>query len=281
MNKRFYSSAGTSALLLVCASSAYATGELNVTYSGPTVQTSSVADTIVFNFDNPSLLTWATSEQNKWLNEIAGSTGIGTFSNVSFYNADVYGGAGATGNYVIEATLTLNTPASYFGLWWSAGNGGNQLDFYQSGNLVASFTSDILNSLSAEYNGNPNPGQYYKENSGEKYAFVNFFGSNGFTFDQIISSGGGFENDNWTIRNPAYGSALYSTTENPVVLPGTYVATLSNDPHSVTVNSDIQSAPQLAQASAEVPEASSISYAVITSLILAGAVYRRRKLRLV
>jgi hypothetical protein len=252
-----------------------AAGEFNVTYSGPRALTSSVADTIIFNFDNPNLLTWSTSQQNKWLNNATNSTTIGTFSNVNFESADMYGAAGGTGYYVTNATLTLNTPASYFGIWWSAGNGGNQLDFYLSSNLVASFTSDILNSLSQDYNGNPNAGQYYQQNWGEKYAFINFFGSNGFTFDQVISSGPGFENDNWTVRNPAYGSTLYTATETPNVLPGTYVATLSNNSQSVTVNPNIQSAPNLAQAS--VPEASSISYAVVATLALAGAAYRRKK----
>jgi hypothetical protein len=252
-----------------------AEGEFNVTYSGPRALTSSVADTIIFNFDNPNLLTWSTSQQNKWLNNATNSTTIGTFSNVNFHNADQYGAAGGTGYYITEATLTLNTPASYFGLWWSAGDGSNQLKFYLSGNLVASFGSSILNSLSQEYNGNPNPGQFYQQNSAEKYAFINFFGANGFTFDKIQSIGDGFENDNWTVRNPAYGSTLYSATETPNVLPGTYVGTLSNDSQSVTVNQNIQSAPNLAQAS--VPEASSISYAVVATLALAGAAYRRKK----
>jgi hypothetical protein len=262
-----------SSAVIVCASP---TPELNVTYSGAGVLTSSIADTIVFDFDNPYLLDWSTSEQNKWLNIQAGNTGIGTFSGVYFHSADVYGAAGGTGNYITEATLTLNTPASYFGLWWSAGDGSNQLNFYLSGNLVASFGSTILNSLSEDYNGNPNAGQFYKQNWGEKYAFINFYGANGFTFDQVQSIGGGFENDNWTIRNPAYGSNLYTGTESPNVLPGTYVGTLSSDPNSITTNPNIQSAPQLAQ-TASAPEASSICYAALAGLALAGAAYRRRK----
>jgi len=272
----------TLAVLALISSSATlgAVGELNVTFSGARVLTSSVADTIVFTFDNQNLLSWSTSEQNRWLNETANSTGIGTFSNVSFHGADQYGGAGGTGNYITEATLTLDAPASYFGLWWSAGNGGNVLDFYLSDTLVASFTSNILNSLGAEYYGNPILGEFYQQNMGEPYAFINFYGANGFAFDKIVSSGGGFENDNWTIRNPAYGSALYSSTESPTILPGTYVASLTSDPNSTTVNPNIISAPQLAQAP-NVPEASSISYAIMAGLVLAGAMYRRRNSKLV
>jgi hypothetical protein len=271
MDKSFYSAAATSALLIVSTAATYATGEINVTYSGPRALTSNIADTIVFSFDSPDLLTWNTGGQT-----------IGVFSGGDLYiePANSVGGAGGTGYFAKGATLTLNTPASYFGLWWSAGDGSNKLNFYLSGNLVASFGTSILSSLSAEYDGNPNHGEFYQQNSGEKYAFVNFYGANGFTFDKIESIDGDygyFESDNWTIRNPAYGSAAYSATENENILPGTYVGTLSTNSNSVTMNPSIQSAPQLAQASAEVPEASSISYAVITSLVLAGAVYRRRK----
>jgi hypothetical protein len=277
MFKKFYLAAATSALLTISTAATYAVAQINVTYSGPGVLTSSIADAIVFDFDNQSLLSWSSSEQNRWLNTVAGSTNIGSFSSVSFHGADEYGGAGGINNYITEATLTLNTEASYFGLWWSAGNGGNVLEFYLSDTLVAQFTSDILNSLSDSYNGNPS-GPYSGSNTNEKYAFLNFYGSNGFTFDKIQSKGGGFENDNWTIRNPAYGSALYSSTENSSILPGTYVASLATGLDSF-FDSSITSAPELALTEyiQPIPEASSISYTVIASLVLAGAVYRRRK----
>lgn len=277
MFRKFYLAAATTALLTISTAATYAVAQINVTYSGAGVLTSSIADAIVFDFDNQSLLSWSSSEQNKWLNTVAGSTNIGSFSSVSFHGADVYGGAGGINNYITEATLTLNTEASYFGLWWSAGNGGNILEFYLSDTLVAQFTSDILTSLSSSYDGNPS-GPYFGGNTNEKYAFLNFYGSNGFTFDKIQSKGGGFENDNWTIRNPAYGSTLYSSTENSSILPGTYVASLATGLDSF-FDSSITSAPELALTEyiQPIPEASSISYTVIASLVLAGAVYRRRK----
>jgi len=277
MFRKFYLAAATTALLTISTAATYAVAQINVTYSGAGVLTSSIADAIVFDFDNQSLLSWSSSEQNKWLNTVAGSTNIGSFSSVSFHGADVYGGAGGINNYITEATLTLNTEASYFGLWWSAGNGGNVLEFYLSDTLVAQFTSDILTSLSSSYDGNPS-GPYSGGNTNEKYAFLNFYGSNGFTFDKIQSKGGGFENDNWTIRNPAYGSTLYSSTENSSILPGTYVASLATGLDSF-FDSSITSAPELALTEyiQPIPEASSISYTVIASLVLAGAVYRRRK----
>ena len=270
MFHKFYSAAATLVFLMFSTAATYAVGQLNVTYSGPRALTSNITDTIVYSFDDPNLLTWSVAGQN-----------IGVFSGSDLYiePANSVGGAGGTGYFAKGATLTLNTPASYFGLWWSAGDGSNTLNFYRSGNLVASFGTSILSSLSEEYNGNPNPGEFYQQNGGEKYAFVNFYGANGFTFDVIESIDGQygyFESDNWTIRNPEYGSASYSATENQNILPGTYLGTLSTNPSSVTVNPSIQSAPQLAQAPA-IPEASSISYAVIASLALAGAVYRRRK----
>ena len=268
MPKNFYSAAATSALLFISTAATYAVGQLNVTYSGAGALTSSVQDVIVFDFDyNQELVHWYSA-----------GTYIGVFGGGDLYiqSADSVGGAGGTGNYVKGATLTLNTPASYFGLWWSAGDGSNKLNFYLSDTLVASFGTSILNSLSSAYNGNPNPGEFYQQNGGEKYAFINFYGADGFTFDKIESIDGDygyFESDNWTLRNPAYGSAMYSATENANVLPGTYIGSLSTNPNSVSVNPNIN-APA-------VPEASSISYAVIASLVLAGVVYRRRKLKAV
>ena len=46
--------------------------------------------------------------------------------------ANVFGGAGGSGNYIATDigggyVLTLLQPAGYFGFWWSAGNGNNEI----------------------------------------------------------------------------------------------------------------------------------------------------------
>ena len=75
----------------------------------------------------------------------------------------------------LSSTLTLNNPATYFGLWWSAGDPYNQLTFYSQGKEVGSFSTatveaylnKITNNASQPYYGNPNNGN----DGGEPFAF--------------------------------------------------------------------------------------------------------------
>ena len=165
--------------------------------------------------------------------------GVGTFDNLHVINADQYGGApGAIGKgatpYAVEGlsgsgavkttTLTLNTPSSYFGLYWSAGDSANNLKFYSGNSLVANFsTANLMDKLAQSYYGNPNTaGSWGGKNAGEPYGFINFIGGAGTTWDSIVFSNtanSGFEADNYTVRtdgwNPVTDGALPGT---PVVL---------------------------------------------------------------
>jgi hypothetical protein len=266
-------------LFLISSTSLSATGQLNVTYGAPGELNSKVKDTIVFTFDNPNMLQWSTTERNLWLNQQ--STGIGTFTYANIVPADRFGGAGGTGYYVDQATLVFDRPMSYFGLWWGSGSSVDFLDFYSGGELVASFKSttylqDLINPSSTNYNpaylGNPS-GTFSVPNTDpiyvwEPFAFVNFFGQNGFTFDEVRSRWMyGFQSDNWTVRDPAYGDALYPT-ENAKILPGTYVGTATLDPNTRTIDNGITS----------VPESSTYGVIGLGALALALA-SRRRKIK--
>ena len=78
-------------------------------------------------------------------------------------------------------TLTLNTPSSYFGLWWSAGDATNRLQFFNGSDLVADFTTaTLLTVLPDTYRGMPS-GAFAGQNIGEKYAFFNVYGDPGTT----------------------------------------------------------------------------------------------------
>jgi len=188
-----------------------------VTYAeSPSVETSSLANTSVDTFDSNSVgyhtatgdpvLTWA---------------GVGTFDRLNIKSADTYGGANNT-NYAVvgvgidtETALTLNTPSSYFGLWWSAGDSQNVLDFYSgangTGTLLAQFTTaNLLKALPKSYYGNPNTGYAAGQDAGEPFAFINFFGASGTAWQSVVlrnSSSTGFEADNLTSRVAAYNSA--------------------------------------------------------------------------
>jgi hypothetical protein len=106
----------------------------------------------------------------------------------------------------LSSTLTLNSPAAYFGLWWSAGDPYNTLTFYSQGQVVGSFSTatveaylnSITNNVSQSYYGNPNNG----DDGGEPFAFLNFYAPAGQSFDKIVlgdNGGTGFESDNFTV----------------------------------------------------------------------------------
>lgn len=158
--------------------------------------------------------------------------------------ADQYGGAGGAGQYLAlpnanQVTVTLATDRKYVGFWWSAGNAGNTIEFYDSAdNLLASFTTNSLTTLlggggsitaidgnqylKSDYFGNPNPPA--GRNTGEPYGYINLLlqGSS-VSFHKIIirhQGGGSFELDNLAVVDAAAVSNTwvnFGTT--PVALP--------------------------------------------------------------
>ncbi|MHC5595479.1 MAG: Npun_F0296 family exosortase-dependent surface protein [Nostoc sp.] len=157
-----------------------------------------------------------------------GSATVGTYKNTLIENADQYGGAGGTGQYFdvdtnrsggqqTVSTLNLTTPQSYFGLWWSAGDANNKLTFLSQGQVVQTLTTaDVVSYIAnlpnkSSYYGNPNSPT---QNTGEPYAFINFYDVGG-TFDQVQFTnvgGTGFESDNHTVA-----TGYKSITGNVVV----------------------------------------------------------------
>lgn len=161
---------------------------------------------------------------------------VGTIDAVGVLNANVYGGApnaegtGAT-RYAVQSTsgslggigkttLSLNTPSSYFGLYWSAGDPYNVLDFYNGNNLVAHFTTaNLMNKLPSSYNGNPN--SLFPGDRSEKFGFINFMGSEGTSWNSIVFSNlgsSGFESDNWTSRVNGWNPTVDTLPGTPVEL---------------------------------------------------------------
>lgn len=152
-------------------------------------------------------------------NEITG-TYSGDF--VSDANNE-FGGAGGTGAYPelmtggsYSLSLTSNTSdvpgVNYFGLWISALDAGNLLQFYSGSTLVYSFTpADFIAlvgacpSASNEFCGNPNMSNHTTNSSADsiqQFAFLNFFDIGGY-FDKVVFSetisNSGFESDNHTV----------------------------------------------------------------------------------
>ena len=143
-----------------------------------------------------------------------GTKGVisGTYTNVGVNSADVFGGAGGTGNYAttfsnsgysLDLTTTDSRGINYFGFWLSALDSGNQLTFYKNGASVFNFSAAQVANLFSNmpaFNGNPNSNM--SGNTSQPYAFLNFYDTNG-TFDKIVFSEspqvGGYESDNHTV----------------------------------------------------------------------------------
>lgn len=157
----------------------------------------------------------------------------GTYAGATFASANLYGGAGGTGNY-IEAlgntagyTISLATSGvpgvNYFGYWLSALDAGNQLTFKRAGAVVGSYSSaDLVSALGACSSTNPycgNPTTAFRgQDGGEAFAFVNFVDLNGF-FDEIDvfekPALGNYESDNHTVAYCANASACVNGTVVP------------------------------------------------------------------
>lgn len=123
---------------------------------------------------------------------------------------NAWGGANQTRYIAVGAqsntnfyTLDFANDIAYFGLNWQAADARNELRFFNNGILIQAFnTSGAFSALSSAYNGNPNNGQ----NTGEKYAFFNFYATGGTVFDRVMffndGPSTGFETDNHTILKP-------------------------------------------------------------------------------
>jgi hypothetical protein len=251
------------------------TSDFVLTYAeAPSATNSTLADTSVFDFNS---LTPATHLTNvNW-------SGVGTYSQLYVINGNEYGGA-AGSRYSVESaksslgstptvTLTMNSPVAYFGMWWSAGDSNNFLSFYSDGNLLASFsTATLLSKLPAAYFGNPTPG-YKGMDTTEAFAFINFFGQAGTTFDEIVfsdpSTTSGFESDNHTVRATAYG--LDPKDTGP--LPGVPVEEIVSTNGIQTIITDPT---RLAQDSQAAPEPSELSLIGLGLVVVAWLVFWKK-----
>lgn len=203
-----------------------ATAGVVITYAeNPESYYSSLSGTSFYDFDS---LSSGVSKNVDW-------NGVGTFDQLYVKSVDAYGGAPneaypkgslyslqGAGAPVTNTTLFLKEDSAYFGMWWSAGDARNVLSFYDGDNLVSRFTTaSLLKPLPDAYDGNP---MNRKVNSGEPYAFINFFGDEKTTWDRIVFSNdgsSGFESDNYTTRVAAWDPAKDDA------LPGVPVAIVS------------------------------------------------------
>lgn len=162
----------------------------------------------------------------------------GTYSGGQIIPHDLYGGAGGVGQYdvvglgnTVSQTLQFDSPKTYFGIWWSAGDAANKIEFFDPSNtLLGSYViGDIIPFLSAAYLGNPNTG----ENPGEYYAYLNFTTTGGSLIDRIVFenvTASGFESDNHSVFDQPItppGHSIPEAGSTLIMLGGSLAALLS------------------------------------------------------
>ena len=152
-----------------------------------------------------------------------------------FQGNNVYGASNGGSQFAVgggaSTTLTLDEAVSYFGFYFTAGDGYNNIDLYSGNTLLLAFNTQTLIDLIPKTAGTTitaidgntyNTIDYYGQpvtnrNGNEPYAYIHFIATEGTKIDRIDfrqsvnPSTAVFENDNHSIR-----------TEAPVV-PGTFV----------------------------------------------------------
>jgi len=187
----------------------------------------------------PAAGTTVDYKNQTWMN---GKTPIGIIDHFSLEANNLDGGTPNTSVIPFQSTLhystttlSLNSPSSYFGLYWSAADRYNNLSFYNGNQLVGTVsTASLMSLLPKSYFGNPDPVFAHKDTS-EDFAFVNFFASSSETFNKVVfqnTGTSGFESQDWTVRVGAYNPQLDG------VIPGTPVAAFTTQ-NGVTTTSKI------------------------------------------
>ena len=174
-------------------------------------------------------------------NQYGGANGTGAFPSLTGSTT------APTSAYVIRLSTSANIPGvNYFGIWISALDANNSLQFYSNGQLLYSFGSTDLQaalgacSTSNAYCGNPTT-PFKGQNSSEIYAYVNFFNTVGY-FDTVVlyqSSTSGFESSNHAVAyiNPLVtsGTTFNAPDRPPAAASGAKFAGLVAIPEPATV----------------------------------------------
>jgi len=156
---------------------------------------------------------------NTYASYVASPTSTGPGYDIE--QANEYSGAGDTGNYMSVGSETdtggnytdsvlinLNGEESYFGVWAGAIDGGNVITLLNNGVTVFTMNANTLDDAIAalpnasSYLGNPSDVVNNVPADNDQYfAYLNFFGTSGTTFNEVLlteteNTSAGFEFDN-------------------------------------------------------------------------------------
>ncbi len=199
------------------------------TAEAPGVQSSTMANVVVETFNSRPVDSY-TLIDSPIGTYTAGTPGAAVVAANAFGGANQtrYLAVGAQSDPTTFADLTFFGPQSYFGLYWGAVDDMNQLDFFSGSTLLMTFNRTNLSSMfqttggpfGTGHFGNPNT----NENTGEPYAFLNFVGTDGTTFDRVrfrnLGTSTGFESDNHTISAVPEPSSIVTASLGGIGLLG-------------------------------------------------------------
>ena len=222
--------AGVAAAALMAGS---AQAGVTVTYEAPKVTNTTTTFTGgsgVETFDGANAVTggFATNFSNNGVINGVYSSGVQVYPN------GVYGGEGASkyavtfnsAGYSLSLISTQNTAGvTYFGYYLPALDGGNVLELWSGATKIFTFSQQaVLDAVSGNsaYFGKPDaPNQ--GGNGAQPYVFVNFFATDGTTFDKVVfresPEVGGYESDNHTV---GYYKDITGTPVSGVPEPATW-----------------------------------------------------------
>lgn len=177
------------------------------------------------------------------------SSPIGTYTKVAGAPVvranDMYGGFNQ-GNYLAvpvgaNTSVSLSTPESYFGIFFTAADGTDTISLYDTADaLLGTFTAQRLTDFLAKptitatngmsynstaYKGQPTTdGSAPTKNTGEYYGYVNFVVTSGNQIGRVAfskGSGGTFESDNHSVKAtaPSFANSTFVDL-GPVPEPG-------------------------------------------------------------
>lgn len=201
-----------------------------VSFLGAGVQTPAGVTSYYETFDSGPAGSYLSTP---FVTNFGGSPYTGTYTGgLYWHGASVDGGAGGTGvfpdAYFGSYSVAINPSVNYFGLWFSALDAGNQLQFYNGTTLLYTFTpTDFMNLVGAcpggPYCGNPNA-DFLNGNNGQQYAYLNFYDQTG-SFNNVVFTQtidfGAFESDNHAVAvlsSDPGGTPITTGTPEPATL---------------------------------------------------------------
>lgn len=180
----------------LAASAAGAVTVVTVEAAGVQNTTVALSRSGVETFDGPAASNLAA------VSDFGGSAYVGAYSAHDVVaTGSEYGGAGGSGYFAMGhgvVTIDVTGRSNYFGLWASAIDTNNAIEFWRDGVLI-DHIQPLAMGLTGSYLGNPNA-SFLGRDRNQAFAFINYHVFGGFDEVRLVQGFAGmFESDNNTV----------------------------------------------------------------------------------